>query len=330
MTDHGSPPAGPLRSPSPGRSAAAVDVSRWIVPDSADGARIDRVLPAVLDESRAKVQARLERGEVSIDDVAVGKSHRVRGGDCVVVAEPQRVAAPQAPERVPVRYADDDVAVVAKPPDLVVHAGAGVTTGTLVDALRAMGMSLAAGDDPDRPGIVHRLDRGTSGLMVVARTDLALRNLRRQFDEHTVSRRYWALVDGVPDVAEAVIDAPIARHPQDRTRFQTASDGRAARTHYVVRESWGRASRVDARLETGRTHQVRVHIAALGHPVSGDRVYGASAALARDLDLTRPALHAAHLAFAHPRDGRRIALDEPLPEDLVRAVARLAAAGPTR
>jgi 23S rRNA pseudouridine1911/1915/1917 synthase len=311
-------------------SAAALNVSRWIVPDSAQGARIDRVLATLLEESRAKVQARLERGEVSVDDVQVGKSYRVSGGECVVVAEPRRAVTPPAPAWVPVRYADDDVAVVAKPADLVVHAGAGVTTGTLVAALRAMGMSLASGDDPDRPGIVHRLDRGTSGLMVVARTDLALRGLRRQFDEHTVNRRYWALVDGVPDVAEAVIDAPIARHPQDRTRFQTAVGGRAARTYYVVRESYGRASRIDAHLETGRTHQVRVHMAALGHPVCGDRVYGASVALARDLGLARPALHAAHLAFTHPRDGRRIALDEPLPEDLATAVAKLTATGSTR
>jgi 23S rRNA pseudouridine1911/1915/1917 synthase len=302
-------------------------VSGWIVPDSAEGDRIDRVLAALLGESRAKVQARLERGEVSVDDVPVGKSHRVRGGERVVVAAPPPLPLPPAPVRVPVRYSDDDVAVVAKPADLVVHAGAGVTTGTLVDALRAMGMTLAPGDDPDRPGVVHRLDRGTSGLLVVAKSDLALRSLRRQFDEHSVGRRYWALVDGVPDVAEAVIDAPIARHPQDRTRFQTAPQGRAARTHYIVRESYGRASRVEVRLETGRTHQVRVHMAALGHPVCGDRVYGAAVALARDLGLTRPALHAEHLSFAHPRDGRRIAFDEPPPEDLTAAVARLSATG---
>jgi 23S rRNA pseudouridine1911/1915/1917 synthase len=297
--------------------------SLWVVPASAGGSRIDRVLATLLGESRAKAQVRLDRGEVSVDDVTVGKSYRVRGGERLVVTAPPPVAPPPPPARVPVRYSDDDVAVVAKPADLVVHAGAGVTTGTLVDALRAMDMALAPGDDPDRPGIVHRLDRGTSGLLVVAKTDTALRSLRSQFDEHTVDRVYWALVDGVPEVAEAVIDAPIARHPQDRTRFQTAPQGRAARSHYVVRESYGRASRVEVRLETGRTHQVRVHMAAVGHPVCGDRVYGAAMALARELGVTRPALHAAHLAFSHPRDGRRIALDEPLPEDLATVVARL-------
>jgi 23S rRNA pseudouridine1911/1915/1917 synthase len=308
-------------------SAAVGEVSRWTVPDSAEGARIDRVLATMLSESRAKVQARFERGEVSVDDAPVGKSYRVRGGERIVVADAQATPRPPAPPPVPVRYADDDVAVVAKPADRVVHAGAGVVGGTLVDALLAMGMPLASGDDPERPGIVHRLDRGTSGLLVVAKTALALRELRRQFDERTVSRRYWALVDGVPSVSEAVIDAPIARHPHDRTRFQTAPQGRPARSHYSVRESYGRASSVDVRLETGRTHQVRVHMAALGHPVCGDRVYGASLALARYLGLERPALHAAHLGFAHPRDGAWIAFDEALPEDLLTAVDRLAAAG---
>jgi 23S rRNA pseudouridine1911/1915/1917 synthase len=311
----------------PHPSAAVGEASRWTVPDSAEGARIDRVLATMLSESRAKVQARLERGEVSVDDVTVGKSYRVRGGERVVVADAQRAPTPPVPVPVPVRYTDDDVAVVAKPANLVVHAGAGVVSGTLVDALRAMGMPLAPGDDPERPGIVHRLDRGTSGLLVVAKTELALHALRRQFDERTVSRRYWALVDGVPSVSEAVIDAPIARHPHDRTRFQTAPQGRPARTHYTVRESYGPASSVEVRLETGRTHQVRVHMAALGHPVCGDRVYGASVALARDLGLERPALHAAHLGFAHPRDGAWITFDEPLPEDLQTAVNRLAAAG---
>jgi 23S rRNA pseudouridine1911/1915/1917 synthase len=283
------------------------------------------VLAALLAESRAKAQARLDRGEITVDDVAVSKSYRVRGGERIVVATTRQAPRPPPPARVPVRYADDDVAVIAKPADLVVHPGAGVTTGTLVDALQAMGMPLAPSDDPDRPGIVHRLDRGTSGLLVVAKTEQALRELRRQFDAHTVSRRYWALVDGVPDVSDAVIDAPIARHPKDRTRFHTAPHGRPARTHYAVRESYGRASVVDVRLETGRTHQVRAHMAALGHPVCGDRVYGASVALARDLGLGRPALHAAHLGFTHPRDGRRIAFDEPLPDDLTTALERLAA-----
>jgi 23S rRNA pseudouridine1911/1915/1917 synthase len=304
-------------------------LTQWTIPDSSAGARIDRVLATLLAEPRARTQARLERGEITVDDDVVGKSYRVRAGDRIVVAATTPEPAPPPPAPVPVRYEDEDVAVVAKPAGLVVHTGAGVTTGTLVDALRAMDMRLAAGDDPDRPGIVHRLDRGTSGLLVIAKTDEALRALRRQFDDHTAGRRYWALVEGVPDVPDAVVDAPIARHPHDRTRFQTATRGRPARSHYTVLESYGRASSVDVRLETGRTHQVRVHMAALGHPVCGDRAYGASAALASDLGLRRPALHAAHLSFSHPRGGARIDLDEPLPADLVVAVDRLSASRST-
>jgi 23S rRNA pseudouridine1911/1915/1917 synthase len=297
--------------------------SRLTVPPSADGTRIDRVLALLLAEPRTHSQARLDRGEITVEGTRVGKSHRVRAGDTIVVAPAARPADAPVPPPVPVRYEDDDVAVVAKPADLVVHSGSGVTTGTLVDALRAMGMMLAPGDDPDRPGIVHRLDRGTSGLLVIAKTVRALHGLRAQFDTRAVSRRYWALVEGVPETAEAVIDAPIARHPQDRTRFQTALDGRPARSHYVVRAAYGQASRLEVRLETGRTHQVRVHMAALGHPVCGDRAYGASARLAGALGLDRPALHAEHLGFTHPVTGARIAVDEPLPDDLLAAVARL-------
>lgn len=303
---------------------------RLTVPASADGTRIDRVLALLLAEPRTHSQARLDRGEVTVDGTIVGKSHRVRGGEPITVAQPAPTPPPAAaPSPVPVRFEDDHVAVVAKPADLVVHAGAGVTTGTLVDALRAMGMPLA-GEDPDRPGIVHRLDRGTSGLLVVAKTEQAMRGLREQFDARTVSRRYWALVDGVPEATEAVVDAPIARHRQDRTRFQTARDGRPARSRYVVRETYGAASRVEVELETGRTHQVRVHMAALGHPVCGDRAYGASVSLARKLGLRRPALHAAHLGFAHPIGGAHIALDEPLPDDLLAAIERLSKFDPTQ
>jgi 23S rRNA pseudouridine1911/1915/1917 synthase len=300
----------------------------WTVPASVDGTRIDRVLAALLDEPRARSQGRLERGEVRVGGAVVGKSYRARAGEQIVVAEIARGADPAPPPPVPVRYEDEDVAVVAKPAHLVVHRGAGVATGTLVDALRSMGMPLAAGDDADRPGIVHRLDRGTSGLLVIAKTPEALRGLRRQFDDHTVSRRYWALVEGVPTPARAVIDAPIARHPHDRTRFQTAEHGRPARSHYEVQAAYGRAAQVEVRLESGRTHQVRVHMAALGHPVCGDRVYGASVVLAGALGLTRPALHAAHLAFVHPCGGERIALDEPPPGDLLAAVEQLAAQAP--
>lgn len=298
------------------------DPARWTVPRSARGSRIDRVVAALLDTPRARAQALLARGAVTVDGDVVAKSFRVQGGECVEVAA-SRPPPVVPPPPVPVRMEDADVAVVAKPAGMVVHAGAGVRDGTLVDALTAMGIRLAPADDPARPGIVHRLDRGTSGVLVVAKTPTALRALRAQFDAHTVGRRYWALVDGVPVHARATVDAPIARHPADRTRFQTAANGRAAITHYTVERIWERASQIDVRLETGRTHQVRVHMAALGHPVCGDVTYGASSGLAAALGLERPALHARRLAFDHPATGARVTVDEPLPDDLRRAVRRL-------
>ena len=303
--------------------------ARLVVPVDARGDRIDRVVAALLDEPRAQAQARVGRGEVTVDGTVVRKSYRVRGGEHVVVAAVP-TASVTAPPPVPVRFTDDHVVVVAKPAGMVVHPGAGVRDGTLVDVLHAMGIRLAPGDDPARPGIVHRLDRGTSGLLVVARTDEALRGLRAQFDTHSITRRYWALVEGAPGHPRATIDAPIARHPGDRTRFRTAADGRHAVSHYEVERSWERATSLRVTLETGRTHQVRVHLAALGHPVVGDRTYGASAALAAELGLDRPALHATHLGFTHPLTGAPVVVDEPCPDDLRRAVRRLDAGGGSR
>ena len=292
------------------------------VPPAAGGGRIDRVLATLLDESRARAAARLDRGDVTVDGEVVAKSYRVRGGERIEIAVAPG-EAPTAPPPVPVRHEDDDLLVVAKPAGMVVHAGAGVRDGTLVDALRAMGRALAPADDPSRPGIVHRLDRGTSGLLVVAKTADALSGLRNQFGDRSVTRRYWALVDGAPAHHRAMDDAPIARHPGDRTRFWTATDGRPAISHYEVERSWSDASSVRVRLETGRTHQVRVHLAAVGHPVCADVVYGASSARAAALGLTRSALHAVELGFVHPVTGRTVHLMEDLPDDLRRAVARL-------
>lgn len=292
------------------------------VPDTARGDRLDTVIATLFDEPRSRAQERLDRGEVTVDGSSQRKSYRVRGGERIEVADTPDEPVPPPPE-VAVRYEDDDVAVVVKPPGLVVHTGAGVRDGTLVDALVAMDMRLAPADDPARPGIVHRLDRGTSGLLAIAKSDAALVGLRAQFDAHSVGRRYWALVDGVPDHQRATVDAPIARHPQQRVRFRTAPDGRPAVSHYEVERSWEAASCVRVQLDTGRTHQVRVHMAALGHPVCADRVYGASTVVARALRLARPALHAAYLAFVHPVTDVPVAVDEPLPDDLRRAVGRL-------
>jgi len=295
-----------------------------VVAPGEGGTRIDVLIAGWLGETRGRAQQRVTDNDVTVDGRPVAKSHRVSAGERVAVATPAPPAASDPPPPVPVRYDDEHIAVVAKPAGLVVHSGAGTAPGTtLVDGLTAMGVPLAAGDDPDRPGIVHRLDRGTSGVLVVAKTAAARQALAETFQRHDVDRRYWAVVDGVPDPASATIDAPIARSARNRKKFTVAPEGRRAVTHYDVTEGFGDAAVVQVRLETGRTHQVRVHMAATGHPVSGDAVYGAAPSVARRLGLTRPALHAAHLGFDHPVTGRRIEIDEPLPDDLAGALARL-------
>lgn len=297
-----------------------------VVSDDEDGRRADLVIAGWLNEPRARAQSRLAAGEVDVDGDPIGKSRRLRAGECVAVATPPPPAPAPRAEPVPVRFEDDHLLVVAKPPGMVVHPGAGTRGGpTLVDALLGMGLTLAGVAGAQRPGIVHRLDRGTSGLLVVAKTDEAHAGLVRLFKRHAIERRYWALVDGVPDPPRATVDAPIGRSKSQRTRFAADPLGRRAVSHYDVVEAYGRAAAVAVRLETGRTHQVRVHLAAVGHPVCGDLAYGASRALRAELGLGRPALHAGHLGFSHPVTAARVDLDEPLPADLVAALARLRA-----
>lgn len=290
------------------------------------GRRLDQALATWLREPRARAAQRIAEGAVAVDGQAAPKSHRVARDEVVQVAiaahEPESAApAPALPE-VPVRYRDAHLLVVAKPAGLVVHDGAGVRGPTLVDVLLAMGEELAPGSDAARPGIVHRLDRGTSGLLAVARTSESYAGLRRLLDRHDVKRGYTALVDGVPGERHATVDAPIGRHPTHRTRFAVDPAGRAAVTHYDVREDLGSAALLRVRLETGRTHQVRVHLAAIGHPVLGDAAYGASP-LGAGLGLTRPALHAGRLAFRHPVTGEAVDVREPVPADVDAALTLL-------
>ena len=298
-----------------------------VVADDEAGTRLDSLLAAWLDEPRARAQDRLGAGEVRVGRSVAVKSRRVSAGDRVVVATPPDHEVPPAPA-LDVRWRDEHLAVVAKPAGLLVHAGAGAPPWrsgakiepTLVDALTAAGIPLAAGDDPVRPGIVHRLDRGTSGLLVVASTEAARQGLAALFARHDVDRRYWALVEGVPTPASATIDAPIARSTSHRTRFTVAPGGRHAVSHYDVVEPHRKTAVVDVRLETGRTHQVRVHLAAVGHKVAGDTLYAADAALSARLGLTRPALHARRLGFTHPVTREPIVCDDPLPPDLATAL----------
>ena len=250
----------------------------------------------------------------------------------------QQILAAQArpePDRsvvVDVRFADDDVVVVSKPAGLVVHPGAGRTSGTLVNALLHRVRDLSGIGGVLRPGIVHRLDRGTSGLLVVAKDDATHLALSRQFAGRSVEKEYLAVVLGVPRAAEGTIDVPIGRDPVHRKRMSVrAPRGRAARSTYRLVEALDGAALLRVRIATGRTHQIRVHLSALGHPVAGDRTYGgrrrpasrrpeARAALEA---LTRPALHATRLAFTHPSSGERVSFESPLPEDLQALLAAL-------
>jgi 23S rRNA pseudouridine1911/1915/1917 synthase len=298
-----------------------------IVEAESDEHRIDAVLASWLGEPRSRVAQRLAAGEVLVGGEPVAKSHRLQRGDHVEVLEapPPPPASHPTPE-VPIRYEDPHLVVLAKPAGLIVHPGAaGQVEPTLVDALRAAGVAPAGGGDPQRPGIVHRLDRGTSGLVVVTKTPEAYTAIVRQLQARAVARTYWALVEGIPTRPRATIDAPIARSATHRTRFAVSQGGRPAVTHYDVEESLRVASVLRVQLETGRTHQVRVHLSSISHPVVGDLTYGGSHSLAEQLDLARPALHARRLAFTHPITGEPVDLEEPLPADLTQALEQLRA-----
>ena len=300
------------------------------------GTRLDVAVAEHLGASRSSVASRIAAGEVTVDGRCVGKQHRLRAGEHVEVHPPASEAGPAAPPLPPVRYEDAHLLVVAKPAGLVVHPGHGHPGGTLVDALRAAAVPLAPAGGDTRPGIVHRLDRDTTGLLVVAKTDAAYAGLVDALRERRVARRYLALVEGRPRDRRGRIEGPIGRDPRDRVRFAVVADGRPAVTSYTVLEvgsvttARGRdeVALLSCELGTGRTHQVRVHLSTMGHPLVGDATYRGSATLARAIGIDRPALHAAHLAFVHPVTGDEVAVDEPLPSDLADALVRAGIALP--
>jgi 23S rRNA pseudouridine1911/1915/1917 synthase len=295
-------------------------------PADSAGRRLDEVLAGLAGISRALAARWVEDGRVLVDGRARPKSHRLRGGEALAwEPPPPEPAGPPVAEARPlaVRYEDDRLLVVAKPAGVVVHPAPGHPSGTLVNALLGRAGSLSAAGGADRPGIVHRLDRDTSGLLVVAKDDATHLALARELAAHRIERRYLALAQGHLPAETGTVDAPVGRHPRDRKRRAVVAGGRRAVTHWRVRERLPAADLVEAVLETGRTHQIRVHLAHLRHPVAGDRTYGADPRLAARLGLDRPFLHAWRLALDHPADGRRIELTEPLPDDLERALDRL-------
>jgi 23S rRNA pseudouridine1911/1915/1917 synthase len=315
-------PAGPPDTPEP------LDDEPLVVPAALEDERIDRAVALLTGWSRAEVQGLVREGAVLVDGDPVGKSHRLRAGEVIeLLGMPEVPALPEA-EDVPVevRALDDDVIVVNKPAGLVVHPGAGHRHGTLVHGLLARFPEIAGVGDPTRPGIVHRLDRDTSGLLVVARTSMAYEHLVDALARRDVDREYAALVGGIPSARKGVIDAPIGRSPHRRTRMAVRETGRPARTAFEVVETWPDAgvARVVCTLESGRTHQIRVHLSAIGHPVVGDDAYGGRAR-AGTVEVARPFLHAGRLAFPHPAGTGRAVFEEPLPADLT---AILDALGP--
>ncbi|PRX46502.1 23S rRNA pseudouridine1911/1915/1917 synthase [Prauserella shujinwangii] len=299
------------------------------VPDGLDGMRVDAGLAKLLGLSRTAVAELAESGEVLLDGRPAGKSDRLAAGGLLEVTLPE--AAPAAEvvaepvEGLRVLHSDDDIVVVDKPVGVAVHPSPGWTGPTVVGGLVAAGLRVSTSGAAERQGVVHRLDAGTTGVMVVATSEHAYTVLKRAFKERTVEKGYHALVQGHPDPTRGTIDAPIDRHPRHDYKFAVVAGGRPSVTHYEVIEAFRAASLVDIRLETGRTHQIRVHFSALRHPCVGDLTYGADPVLARGLGLSRQWLHARRLGFAHPSDGRWVEFTSEYPADLAAALDALRA-----
>jgi 23S rRNA pseudouridine1911/1915/1917 synthase len=292
------------------------------VPDEQAGSRLDVFLAGATGLSRARAGSLIDEGRVMVDGVSQRKAYRLTGSEVLEVGAAEETR-PAAPSGVEVVFEDADLLVVSKPSGVVVHGAPGLREGTLVDALEAGGRELARTAGEGRAGIVHRLDRDVSGLLIVAKTDDAHARLVAEMKARRIERRYLALVDGIPSSDRGKIDAPIGRHPRHRTRMAVLSDGRPAVTWFSVRERFGPTTLLEVRLETGRTHQIRTHLASIGLPIVGDRAYGRDPAVARRLDLRRPFLHAYRLAFGHPLTGEPLSFESPLPDELRSVVESL-------
>jgi 23S rRNA pseudouridine1911/1915/1917 synthase len=293
-----------------------------MVPDGLDGERLDAALARMFGLSRSRAAELIGDGLVLLDGRTASKSDRVMAGDPLqVTLPPPRPAEPPRPvEGLDVLYEDDDIVVVDKPRGVAAHPTPGWSGPTVIGGLAAAGHTVATSGAAERQGIVHRLDANTTGVMVVAKSEPAYSALKQAFRERTVDKRYHALVQGHPDPLRGTVDAPIGRHPSGDGRFAVVSDGRPSVTHYDTLEAFRAASLVSVHLETGRTHQIRVHMAAIRHPCVGDLLYGADPVLAARLGLTRQWLHAVSLTFPHPADGREVTFTSNYPADLAQAL----------
>ncbi len=301
------------------------------VPDGLDGDRVDSGLSRMLGLSRSVVAALAADGAIRLDGRPAGKSDRLVAGGWVEVDLPDprgpvEVVA-EAVEGMRIVHDDDDIVVVDKPVGVAAHPSPGWSGPTVIGGLAGVGYRISTSGAAERQGVVHRLDVGTSGLMVVAKSEHAYTVLKRAFKDRTVDKIYHAVVQGLPDPVSGTIDAPIGRHPSSDWKWAVTTAGKPSVTHYELVEAFRSASLVEVRLETGRTHQIRVHFAALRHPCVGDITYGADPTLSARLGLSRQWLHAHRLGFEHPGTGERVEYSSDYPDDLSGALGRLRDAG---
>ena len=300
------------------------EVRNLSIPEGLNQERVDAALSRLLGLSRNVIVGLIEAGEISKDGKAVGKSDRVITGDQLEVilpsakGEAKLVATPI--DGLKVVYDDEFLIVIDKPVGIAAHPSPGWQGATVVGAIFAAGYQLATSGAAERQGVVHRLDVGTSGLMVVAKNEIAYSSLKDQFRNRTVSKVYHALVQGHMDPTVGTIDAPIDRHPREDYRFAVVANGKPSITHYKTLEVFPAVTLLEIELETGRTHQIRVHFSALHHPLVGDLTYGSDPALAMRLSISRPWLHAKQLAFDHPGSGERMSFNAEYPADLTRSL----------
>ncbi|HTL42373.1 MAG TPA: RluA family pseudouridine synthase [Pseudolysinimonas sp.] len=293
------------------------------VPDGLAGERADAALAKLLGFSRTFAAEVIDAGGAHLDGHRLGKSDRLTAGGWLEVEWTPKTAPAVVPTLVPgfvIVHDDDDIVVIDKPVGVAAHPASGWEGPTVLGALAGAGFRISTSGAAERAGIVHRLDVGTSGLMVVAKSERAYSELKRQFHDREVDKIYHAVVQGHPDPFSGTIDAPIGRHPGAAWKFAVTADGKPSVTHYDTLEAMRGATLLEIHLETGRTHQIRVHMAAQRHPCVGDLLYGADPALAQRLGLTRQWLHAVRLAFRHPGSGERVEFETRYPEDLQHAL----------
>lgn len=300
------------------------------VPEGVAGERIDSALTRVLGLSRTAIVKLLEDGDITSSGKQLLKSDRVVAGQILEVLMPDQSPKDPIPltplTGLTVVYNDDDIVVIDKPVGCAAHPSPGWTGPTVVGALMAAGYTITTSGPAERAGIVHRLDAGTSGLMIVAKNERAYLALKEMFRSHQIEKTYHALVQGHMDPATGTVDAPIDRHPKEDHRFAVVASGKESITHYEVIEFYRAVSLVKVELETGRTHQIRVHFSAVGHPLVGDNVYGADPVLAKKMQMSRPWLHALELRFNHPVSAIPLTLRAPYPPDLKSSLALLSEA----